>query len=394
MSRGIVAEGSSIFRALVFRVCCGYIAHMTAEQLDYIPAGTVFTPEDLTFYARREERSLDEAIRDADVLVSCPHSGARIPAEVAPFLTANLTRRLQYDFTDMATSAICRRWAEIDERIIYVENPHPRLIRDPNRAKPEDPGAQLREAIERVRAAGAWQKVDLTGVDAIRPVTFSFYPVIVVPETDAELDRLVAAFTDVAASGLEVYERTRDELTERILTEKLGTGGNLTRLSFHDTMNTTTTRDGAVNVPRAEADRLPNVVSLSNRGDAHGEERTSEDPIVMAPDRIRALADAHREAFDVADFSDVALNKPYLGSQEIIAAGARFRAAAADADAAGLVLSAVQAEFLREYLLGEGAVNELHQPGEEWIAEDPARIERIAQACKQAWDLYRGSAPR
>ncbi|MGR4009413.1 N-formylglutamate amidohydrolase [Leucobacter sp. 1207-22] len=367
---------------------------MTAEQLDLIPAGTVFTPDDLTFYANSEQRSLAEAIRDADVLVSCPHSGARIPAEVAPFLAPNLTRRLQYDFTDMATSAICRRWAEIDPRIIYVENPHPRLIRDPNRAKPADPGAKLREAIARVRAAGAWQKVDLTGVDAIRPVTFSFYPVLVVPETDAELDHLVSTFTSVAGAGLEVYERTRDELTERMLAEKLKTGGSLTRLSFHDTMNTTTTRDGAVNVPRAEADRLPNVVSLSNRGDGFGEERTADDPIVMDAGRIRSLAAAHREAFDVADPADVALNKPYLGSQEIIAAGARFRAAAADADAAGLVLSAVQAEFLREFLLGEAAVRELHEPGERWITEDPARIEQIAQACKQAWDLYRGSAPR
>lgn len=367
---------------------------MTAQGLDLIAEGTVFTPESITFYAQKHTRSLDDAIREADVLVSCPHAGARIPAEVAPYLADNLTQRLQYDFTDMATSAICRRWAEIDPRIIYVENPHPRLIRDPNRAKPEDTAARLREAIERVRAAGAWQKVDLAGVDAIRPVTFSFFPILEVPETDAELDRLVHTFTSVAANGLEVYERTRDDLTERMLDYRLRTGGSLTRLSFHDTMNTTTTRDGAVNVPRDAKDRLPEVVSLSNRGDAHGEERTSDDPIVMAASRIRALADAHREGFNVEAFDHVALNKPYLGSQEIIAAGARFRAAARDAAEAGLVLSAVQAEFLREFLLGEAAVRELHEPGARWIQEDPARIDRIAKACKRSWDLYRDSGSR
>lgn len=362
---------------------------MTHASLDFIPAGTVFTPEQITFYADPDTRSLDDAIRDADVLVSCPHSGAAIPEELGEFLAPEFTRRLQYDFSDVATSAICRRWAEIDPRIVYVENPHPRMIRDPNRAKPADPRTPLREAIERVRAAGAWQRVDLTGVDAIRPVTFSFFPLLVVPETDAELERLVDTFALVAEAGLGVYERTRDELTERFLAAALAGGGAFTRLSFHDTMNHTTTRDGAVNVEREPKDRLPNIVALSNRGDANGDERTPEDPATMAGERIRALAEAHRAGFQVLDPADVALNQPYLGSQEIVAAGARFRAVADDAAAAGAILDAVQAEFLREFLLGAENAAELMLPGTDWVTEDAAHIDAVAHSCKAAWDAYR-----
>ncbi len=359
-------------------------------SLDLIPAGRVFTASDIVVYADPERRSLDDAIREADVLVSCPHAGAAIPEELAEFLSPSLTRRLQYDFTDVATAAIVRRWAEEDPRIVAVINPHPRLVRDPNRARPADVAADLAVAIERTRAAGAWRRVDLSGVDAIRPVTFSFFPILRVPGSEAELRRLVDAFVEVAERGLGVYERLRDELTERFLARGLVTGGRFTRLSFHDTMNTTTTRDGAVNVPRAEEDRLPRVVALSNRGDSRGEERTPDDPPTMDPARLRTLAEAHRAGFRVERADDVALNRPYLGSQEIIAAGARFRRAAPEAAAAGLELDAVQAEFRREHLLGPAAVAELHLPGTDWIAEDPEHVAAVASACRRTWDLYRG----
>lgn len=357
-----------------------------------IPAGTVFSPADITFWADRNNRSLEQAIAEADVLVSCPHSGAAIPAEISRFLAPEFTRRLQYDFSDVATSAIVRRWAEIDPRIVYVENPHPRLIRDPNRKKPEDPAALLAEAIGRVRTAGAYQRADLTGVDAIRPVTFSFYPLLRVPTSDEELSELTSTFEAVAEQGLGVYERTRDELTERFIAAayaRAASGGEawFTRLSFHDTMNTTTTREGAVNVERDPADRLPRVVALSNRGDHAGNPRP-EGPVTMNPVRLRMLASAHREAFAVERAEDVALNQPYLGSQEIIAAGERF-ARESDAAQAGVHLDAVQAEFLREYLLGDAAVRVLHEPGTGWITEDPAHIDQVAHACRDAWDRYR-----
>jgi hypothetical protein len=361
------------------------------SDLDLIPAGRVFSPEEITVYADPADRTLEQAIAEADVLVSCPHAGARIPEELLPFLSPALTRRLQYDFTDVATDAIVREWARTDPRVVAVLNPHPRLVRDPNRARPRDIAADLTTAIERTRAAGAWQPVDLSGVDAIRPVTFSFFPILEVPRDDAERDRLVSTFAEVGERGLGVYERTRDELTERFVDAKLRSGGRFTRLSFHDTMNTTTTRDGAVDVARAPEDRLPAVVALSNRGGARGEERDPADPPTMAPERIRVLAEAHRAGFRVDSPDAVALNTPYLGSQEILAAGRRFRELSSAAAEAGLELDAVQAEFLREFLLGPDAVAELHRPGSDWIAEDPSHVAEVAGACRRSWDLYRES---
>lgn len=372
-----------------------YAEAMSDADLDLIPSGTVFTPEQITHFVGGDDgsRSLEDAIRQADLLVSTPHSGAAIPEEIAEFLSPALTKRLQYDFSDVATASVVRRWAEIDPRIVAVINPHPRLIRDPNRPKPADVRSTLTQAVERVREAGPWQRVDLTGVDAIRPVTFSFFPILEIPGTETGIVRLVDAFARTAEQGLGVYEATRDRLTEQFLTMKLARGGSFTRLSFHDTMNTTTTRDGAVNVPRAEQDRLPDVVALSNRGDALGDPRPAAgptDPPTMPGDALRALADAHRTGFAVERPEAVALNQPYLGSQEILAAGAQFREVAAVAEAAELRLAAVQAEFLREYLLGPAATAELHEPGTGWAEEDPARVDELAHACKRAWDAFRG----
>ncbi|MFT2815750.1 N-formylglutamate amidohydrolase [Leifsonia sp. A12D58] len=371
-----------------------------------IPAGTVFTPDDLTFYQDRDSRSLDEAISTADVLVSCPHSGAAIPAELARFLAPEFTRRLQFDFSDQSTSPIVRRWAEIDPRIVYVENPHPRMIRDPNREKPADLRATLGEAFARVEAVGRGVRTDLSGVDAVRPVTFSFYPLLKIPHSEAELNDLADTFTEVATHGLGVYESTRDALIERFVEAKLGAAADkgaalsgtttFTTLSFHDTMNHTTTPDGAVNVDRPEADRLPRVVALSNRGDADGDPRVDAagvaQPVTMQPDRIRSLADAHRAGFAVDLPDDVALNKPYLGSYEIIKAGARFRELQPQADAVGLILAAVQAEFLREFLLGEANAATLMKPGSGWVTPDAEHVDRIAHACKASWDLFRDAA--
>lgn len=362
---------------------------MTGTPL-FLAAGTEFTADDLVFYADRGNRTLDRALADADLLVSCPHSGSAIPEELAPFLAPEFTRRLQCDFTDMSTGPIVRRWAEIDHRIVYVENPHPRMIRDPNRARPADLEASLREAFARVRKAGPGNRVDLTGVDAVRPVTFSFFPLLREPTDDAGWKLLAGTFTEVAERGLGVYERTRDELIARMTQLALARGSDFTTLSFHDTMNHTTRRDGAVNVPRPAADLLPDVVALSNRGDHEGNPRGGN-PVTMDPNRIRMLAQAHRKGFAnfTTDPDAVLLNQPYLGSQEIIAAGARFDSVRPDAAAAGVVLSAVQAEFRREFLLGARATAELMEPGVDWPAADSDRIDRLAHACRASWDLYR-----
>lgn len=359
-----------------------------------IPAGTSFTASDITFYADRANRTLDEALSDADVLVSCPHSGAAIPEELSEFLAPEFTRRLQFDFSDVSTSAIVRRWAEIDPRIVYVENPHPRMIRDPNRAKPSDLAGSLATALERVRAAGRYRPVDLSGVDAVRAVTFSFFPLLLVPQNEGQLRRLTDTFAAVAEHGLGVYERARDELRARFVSAKIeearasGLPRRFTALSFHDTMNHTAARDGAIRVERAHKDRLPQIVALSNRGDNEGDPRGGE-PVTMAPAALRRLAGSHRAAFGAQSPIDVALNAPYLGSQEIIDAATHFERVRPAADAVGLELGAVQAEFLREYLIGEKNTEILMRSGTSWVEPDPERVERIAHACKAAWDAYR-----
>lgn len=367
---------------------------MTDSAPLLIPAGTVYTAADLTFYADAEHRDLEQAIEEADLLVSCPHSGAAIPEELAPFLDPEFTRRLQFDFSDCSTSAIARRWAELDSRIIYVENPHPRMVRDPNREKPANLRDALGQAFARIAAAGPGVPTDLTGVDAVRPVTFSFYPLLVPPRNGAELQRMAETFDEVATHGLGVYETTRDGLLERMVEVKLGQGASgtlphrFTTLSFHDTMNHTTTPDGAVNIPRNPLDRLPRVVALSNRGDHDGDPRDNS-RVTMSPPLLRALGGAHRAGFAVDSPTDVALNQPYLGSFEIIKAGSRFLELADEADAVGLILSAVQAEFLRELLLGEANTAEIMKPGTGWVEPDPAHVDRLARACMASWDLFR-----
>lgn len=358
----------------------------------YLPAGKTFTPSEITFWAHSSTRSLETALREADVLVSCPHSGADIPGELAPFVAPEFTRRLQYDFTDMATSAIVRRWAQLDPSIVYVENPHPRMVRDPNRARPEDLAATLTEALERVRAAGPFNRVDLKGVDAIRPVTFSFFPLLAVPDSPSGVAELVEAFVAAGARGVDVYQATRVDLLEQMTSQTLAGASDhprLVTLSFHDTMNTTTQRNGAVNVPRDPKDRLPPVVALSNRGDAHGEPRAEDPATTMAPDRLRLLAAAHRTGFAVAASEDVALNQPYLGSEEIITAGRRFHELAPQAQASGVTLDAVQAEFLRELLLGAANAAHIARPGTDWPTPDPTHVDRIAHACRDSWARYR-----
>ncbi|MFI5427642.1 hypothetical protein [Aeromicrobium sp. UC242_57] len=276
--------------------------------------------------------------------------------------------------------------------MVYVENPHPRLVRDPNRARPGDLAATLTEALHRVREAGPFNPVDLTGVDAIRPVTFSFFPMLVVPDSDAGVAELVDAFVEAGSRGVDVYQATREDLIERMVSRTLAgvsPSTHFTTLSFHDTMNCTTTRQGAVNVERDPKDRLPAIVSLSNRGDHDGEPRADDPVVTMAPDRLRVLAEAHRTAFEAADPHDVQLNQPYLGSQEIISAGARFRQLAPQAERAGVTLDAVQGEFLRELLLGAENAAHISRPGGDSPDADPDHVDRIARSCMAAWATYR-----
>ncbi len=110
---------------------------------------------EMTYFVGRGERDIDEVLADVDLVITGPHASAAFPAEMQPFVDVRLTQRLQYDFTDVSTSPVTRRWAQIDPRVLYIEDPHPRAVRDANRARPSDLIPGLREAFARLDAEGA-----------------------------------------------------------------------------------------------------------------------------------------------------------------------------------------------------------------------------------------------
>ncbi len=177
---------------------------MDIAHIDWIPEGTRFGADEMTYFVGRGERSVDDALADIDLVVTGPHASAAFPAEMQPFVDVRLTKRLQYDFTDVSTSPVARRWAEIDPHVLYVEDPHPRAVRDANRPRPDDLAAVLREAFDRLDEDAPTTRPSLAGVDAVRPVTFGYLPVYTKPRTDTEWNEFGAALTTAGrrSSGL------------------------------------------------------------------------------------------------------------------------------------------------------------------------------------------------
>src|SRR5215467_8806183 len=110
---------------------------MDVAHIDWIPRGTRFGIDEMAFFVGHGERDLEEALADIDLIVTGPHAAAALPEELQAFVDVRFTRRLQYDFTDVSTSPIARRWAEIDPHVLYIEDPHPRAVRDANRPRPD-----------------------------------------------------------------------------------------------------------------------------------------------------------------------------------------------------------------------------------------------------------------
>ena len=118
---------------------------MTVTPPAWIPAGTAFDADDFVYFHDKGRRPVEDVLGEIDLILTGPHASAAFPEEMAPFVDDRLTCRLQHDFTDISTSPVGRRWAEIDPHVLYVENPHPRAVRDANRARPDDLGAGLRQ---------------------------------------------------------------------------------------------------------------------------------------------------------------------------------------------------------------------------------------------------------
>ncbi len=393
---------------------------MDIAHIDWIPKGTRFGIDDMAYFVGRGERDIDEALADVDLIVTGPHASAAFPEELQPFVDVRFTKRLQYDFTDVSTSPMARRWAQIDPHVLYIEDPHPRAVRDANRPNPVDVVAGLREAFDRLESAGAESRPSLAGVDAVRPVTFGYLPVYMKPQTDSEWNELSGALATAGALGIDQYERVRDDLIERVIDAKLrrlatidpatcsvsdwNSATTLDVLSIHDTMNHTARPDGAICLEREVVDRLPAVVAMSNRGDSNGDVIASDEGTLRAedgvptmdPTHLRAIGNAYRMAFDAWGVDDVAYNRPYIGGYETTKAGPMLRAIeplAVVRPTGGrprrLRLGAWQNEFLREFLLGPDSAGALMQPGTDWTLPPDDRIGWLAGRLRYAHDLVR-----
>ena len=394
-----------------------------AGALTWIAGGTTFTRDDIVHYRGKQTTPLDEAACRFDLILTGPHATAAVPEELRSWLLPHVTRRMQYDFSDVSTSALCRAWADADERVLYIENPHPRLLFDPNRPHPEDVERDLREAFRIVRKAGDGTP-SFAGVDAVRPITFGGFRYLREPASETEWAELIGLLESLAVRGSLVYRQTRDQLIEEVYRAKarrlatvdlatipardLASVRTLLVNCVHDTMNATMSPDGAIDRPRAPTDELPSIVSLGNRGDRNGESRPPDgggllpprDVPTMEPALLRSFRRSLQLAFEIDDVdvdASLELNKPYLGAFEVQHIGRRLR----ELDTRGPVRhdcghgflemrsGAVQSEFRRETIVGPRVEGELRAAGDGWPDTDTEHTRRFAERLATAIELLR-----
>lgn len=347
-----------------------------AETLEWIAAGRSFGLGDMVFWQGRGLQPFAAAAPHIDTIVLGPHASAAFPAELQPFVAPELTRRKQFDYSDVITSSLGRAWAQADPQVVFVENPHSRLVLDGNREPPADVGPGLREFFARLARQRAGEKVGFGGVDAVRPVTFAGELVLREPASEAQWAELLDALATAGRLGARPYFAARQTVLDAVLAARKP-GAALRVVSLHDTMNTKTREDGAIVVERPEADRLPAWVNFGNRGNAQGE--ADGLPLSLAAAEMRRIRAAWAQAF-AAEFGlsttpardgGFGLNVPYKGAFETVFFGAQLQAL--DESRVG----AVQVEFLRESLLGPAVTAALHQAGTDWPAVDAAHLARV-----------------
>ena len=393
-------------------------------RLVWLPVGSRFGFDDLVFFSRKDIADFADVAANVDLVLTGPHASAALPRELEPFVDRSLTQRLQFDYSDISTDSLARRWAEIDPRVVYVRNPVSRLIFDQNRAQPDDPEADLRKAFARITDARPGESVSFAGVDAIRPVTFSGKRVLVEPKGNAGYAALVETIVACAERMSWSYVAARDRVIETVYEKKVAalrdlplgsidlaafhSATNLQVQCVHDTMNYTACDDGAVVERRPVSAQLPGLVSLANRGDLRGEARAPaeagalpvEDALTIPPSGLRSVARALQLGFEVDEArfgAEIRLNTPYQGAWEVQAIGRRLRDMAARAairhrsggGVLHLALGAYQAEYLRETVLGPQAVAQIQRSGTDWPAPDNALIDALAQKLKASQDLLR-----
>ena len=348
------------------------------SDIDWIPAGQRFGFNDLVFWQGQEAATFGAVAARIDTIVLGPHAGAGFPAELKPFVDLALTRRKQYDFSDVITSPLGRAWAAADPGLVFVECPHARVVLDPNRAPPADTIADLRAFFDRLERQRGGESVGFAGVDAIRPVTFSGETVLRQPANEAEWAALADALAAARCLGHDAYRSACNEVLETVLAAR-PKDAPLVVVGLHDTMNTKMRADGALVVERPVADRLPELVNFGNKGDAQGEFQS--EPLSLGATEMRRVAEAWALGFKLdagARATDISLNRPYKGGYEVGHYGAILAARQQPR------IGAFQVEFLREALLGPVATKHLHQPGGDWPAVDEAHLGRVVAALLEA----------
>jgi N-formylglutamate amidohydrolase len=352
-------------------------------NIDWIPAGRTFSFDELVFWQGKGSVPLTAAAARTDTIVLGPHAGARFPAELQPFVDPALTRRKQYDYSDVITSPLGRAWAAADPGVIFVECPHSRVVLDPNRAPPADAMAGLREFFWRLERQRAGESVSFAGIDAIRPITFSGEAVLLPPAHETHWAGLAEALAAGRKLGHDRYRDACNRVIDAVLDARPKDAALLV-VGLHDTMNTKMRADGALVVERPVADRLPTLVNFGNKGDAQGEYES--EPLSLGAAPMRRIAEAWTYGFKLdaaAVGRAISLNHPYKGGYEIghygevLAASQRPR------------VGAFQVEFLREALLGPRAAAHLQQPGADWPEVDEAHLKAVVTSLVEAGQWLR-----
>lgn len=344
-------------------------------DLMWTHAGRRFGAEDLVHWRRRKDRSLEAAIDDASIVVLGPHASAAFPQELKPFINPDLTLRRQLDYSDWLTGYLGRCWAEASDQVIFIENPHSRVVLDPNRAPSECPMETLKLCFQRLRDVGP--NAPLGGVDFIRPVTFGGWPVLLEPKSAQGWQALEKAWSSAAALGAMEYLRLSAQIVEACARRCASVQRRLVVFSLHDTMNHKMGPDGAINIERPVADRLPFWVNLGNLGDPDGG-ALPDSALSMDTGAARQMASTFLKALTAIEpgaAPEVTLNQPYKGARETQVFGASLAQAGLPSGS-----GAIQIEFRRESLLGTDATALLMSAGSDWPPIDVVRLQSIAKS--------------
>eukprot|EP00927_Polykrikos_kofoidii_P068688 TRINITY_DN64018_c0_g1_i1.p1 TRINITY_DN64018_c0_g1~~TRINITY_DN64018_c0_g1_i1.p1 ORF type:complete len:392 (+),score=59.80 TRINITY_DN64018_c0_g1_i1:106-1176(+) len=346
-------------------------------------------------------RSFEEVASDIDTVVSGPHASAAFPAELRPFISERLTRRKQYDFSDVITGPVGRAWAEADPGVVFVENPHSRVVQDPNRKSDDDPEPALREFYARLgRQRSGEVGISFKGVDTVRPITFSGEDVIMEPSAEVgekdlqSWNSLVQALKTSAELGPRAYITSLERVMELVLADRRP-GRRVVFVGLHDTNTFKMRDDGAIVVERPEAERMPPLVNFGNLGDFMGDP-TDGAETTMPGAEMRRVASAWAGAFDVeqdfaqpptfAHMAPISFNRPYAGGHEVQLWSSRL------CDVRDISTACFQVEFDRAALLGPRVTDSLRQPGTDWPAVDADHVADVARRLSAANALLRAAS--